>query len=67
MRTNIDIPEDLIEEVRRGYGVETKRAAVVLALEEAVTRQRRQRLVNESVGIGWDGDLDALRKGWSAA
>lgn len=65
MRTSIDIPEELIEEVRLGYGVETKRAAVVRALEEAAARQRRQRLVDASFGIGWDSDLDVLREGWS--
>ena len=60
MRTNIDIDESLITSFMEISGARTKREAVQLALEEAF-RRRRQLAVLDHAGIGWDGDLDAMR------
>jgi Arc/MetJ family transcription regulator len=65
MRTNIDIPKELIAEAQEALGVDTKRAAVLQALEKVIVQYRRERAIRESVGIGWDGDLDEMRRDWS--
>ena len=59
-RTNIVIDEALMEEARIGFGVKTKREAVELALRQAV-RLKRQEGLRSLRGIGWEGDLDAMR------
>jgi len=60
-RTNIDIDDELVAEVMKRYDLPTKRAAVDLALRRLVgpVMTRKEMLAME--GIGWDGDLDALR------
>lgn len=60
-RTNIDIDDELVAEVMRRYDLPTKRAAVDLALRRLVgTRMTREEMLAMQ-GIGWDGDLDAMR------
>ncbi len=61
MRTNIDIPEELLAEAQVAFEADSKRSAVIRALEEGVRRYRQRKAVEESAGIGWDGDLDAMR------
>jgi Arc/MetJ family transcription regulator len=61
-RTNIDIDDELIERAMRTFGLRTKREAVHLALERLVgggPMSVEEQLDTE--GIGWDGDLDAMR------
>lgn len=60
-RTNIDIDDELVAEVMKRYDLPTKRAAVDLALRRLVgpVMTREEMLAME--GIGWHGDLDALR------
>ncbi len=56
MRTNIDIDDDLIAEAMAATGLATKKATV----EEAL---RRLDALADMAGLGWDGDLDAMREG----
>ena len=60
-RTNIDIDDELVDKAMRMYRLESKRAAVDLALRrlvgEAMTRE--EALAME--GTGWSGDLDEMR------
>jgi Arc/MetJ family transcription regulator len=61
-RTNIDIDDELIERAMRTFGLRTKREAVQLALERLVgggPMTLEEQLAME--GVGWDGDLDAMR------
>ncbi|MBN4047582.1 type II toxin-antitoxin system VapB family antitoxin [Acidimicrobiaceae bacterium AH-315-P05] len=61
-RTNIDIDDELVERVMRAFGLGTKRMAVQLALERLLgggPMNVEEQLQME--GIGWDGDLDAMR------
>lgn len=61
-RTNIDIDEDLIGRAMRTFGLRSKREAVHLALERLLgggPMSIKEQLDME--GIGWDGDLDAMR------
>jgi Arc/MetJ family transcription regulator len=63
-RTNIVIDDELIARVMRLYGLRTKREAVDFALRRLVGdgTSPHQSLL-ELEGIGWDGDLDELRRG----
>lgn len=63
MRTNIDINDDVLQEVRRLTGAKTKREAVDLALRELVARYRRLGLVRLKGKVRWEGDLEVSRKG----
>lgn len=62
-RTNIELDDELIAEVMRRFGVTTKREAVHLALQRAVGVPANADAVRDLAGIGWDGDLDAMRSG----
>ena len=60
-RTNIDIDNELITRVMRRYRVGTKREAVELALRRAAGDPATREELLELQGMGWDGDLDAMR------
>ena len=63
-RTNIDLPDDLVERAMRMYHLKTKREAIALALQRLVGEPmtRDEQLAME--GSGFDLDLDELRPGW---
>ena len=63
MRTNIEIDDTLIEEAMRATGQTTKRATVEEALRRVVTNDRRRRAIADTAGLGWEGDLQAMRTG----
>ena len=47
-------------------GQTTKRATVEEALRRVVRMHRQKRALQRWKGIGWEGDLDAMRRDWSA-
>ena len=61
MRTNIVIDDQLMKEAMELSGLKTKRQVVEQALRTFV-RLKRQEDILELRGIGWDGDLDAMRR-----
>lgn len=61
-RTNIELDDELVAEVMRRHGVRTKREAVDLALRRLVGEPLDAEFLSSLRGIGWDGDLDALRE-----
>lgn len=61
-RTNIDIDDDLIAEAMRKYGVKTKKDAVDLALRRLVGPKLTKEIFESVRGIGWEGDLDEMRR-----
>lgn len=63
MRTNIEIDDEVLAEVRRLTGVRTKREAVDLALRELVARYRRAEILTLRGKVRWEGDLTASRLG----
>ena len=63
MRTNIDIDDDLLAEAMAATGLETKKATVEEALRRLVHRHRRQVAFADMAGLGWEGDLAAMREG----
>jgi Arc/MetJ family transcription regulator len=65
VRTNIEIDDDLFADAMRAAGSSTKRATVDEALRTVVRLFRQKKAIEELRGIGWEGDLDAMREGWS--
>lgn len=62
MRTNIEIDDDLLREAMAASGLSTKRATAEEALRQLLASHRRREALRGSAGIGWDGDLDAMRR-----
>jgi Arc/MetJ family transcription regulator len=60
-RTNIEIDDELVERAMRLYRLESKRAAVQLALERLVGEPMTTDEMLAMEGTGWEGDLDELR------
>ena len=63
MRTNIDLDDELIAEAMELGGLTTKKAAVDQALRDFVAHHSRKKALEELKGLGWYGDLDAMREG----
>ena len=60
-RTNIDLDDELVERAMRMYRLESKRAAVQLALERLVGERMTKEEMLAMEGSGWGGDLDEMR------
>lgn len=61
-RTNIELDDQLVERAMEQFGLRTKREVVQLALERLVgggPMSVAEQL--ETEGLGWDGDLEAMR------
>jgi Arc/MetJ family transcription regulator len=65
-RTNIDIDDDLVALVMRRHGLRTKREAVDLALRRLAGPRLTSEFLASLEGIGWDGDLDEMRRATGA-
>jgi Arc/MetJ family transcription regulator len=55
--TSIDIPDQLLAEAQRLTGQKTKRATVILSLEEAVRRRRQRIAVEDMAAMEFLGDM----------
>jgi Arc/MetJ family transcription regulator len=60
-RTNIEIDDRLVSEAMRRFGLKTKREAVDFALRRLVGTPITKDFLLSLEGIGWEGDLDAMR------
>lgn len=60
-RTNIDIDEALVTEVMHRFRLKTKREAVNFALRHAAGSTATTAGLLGLEGIGWEGDLEAMR------
>ena len=65
MRTNIELDDELVAEAMAATGLPTKRATVEQALRVLVLQHRRKTALANLTGLGWEGDLDAVREGGS--
>ena len=63
MRTNIELDDELVAEAMAMTGLPTKRATVEEALRVLVLQHRRKTALANLAGLGWEGDLDAMREG----
>ncbi|WP_448638423.1 type II toxin-antitoxin system VapB family antitoxin [Geodermatophilus sp. URMC 63] len=62
-RTNIDIDDDLVGRAMRRYGLRTEKDAIDFALRQVSAAPMTPREMHAIRGSGWDGDLDAIRRG----
>jgi Arc/MetJ family transcription regulator len=65
MRTNIEIDDDILREVRQVTGIKTNREAVDLALRELVARYGRVEVLPLRGEVRWEGDLEKSQQGGS--
>ena len=63
MRTNVDIDDELMAKAMAATGLTTKKATVEEALRRLVRQRERADAVAAMRGLGWDGDLTAMREG----
>lgn len=63
MRTNIEIDDELLSQAMRATGLSTKRATVEEGLRLLVRLRRQAKALASLKGLGWDGDLDDMRRG----
>lgn len=63
MRTVVEIDRALLDEALKETGIGSDREAVEEALRLLLARARRMAAFEAMRGIGWDGDLDAMREG----
>lgn len=63
MRTNIDIDDDLLAIAMAATGLPTKKATVEEALRRLVRQHHQRQAIQDMAGLGWEGDLDAMRAG----
>ncbi|WP_419808006.1 type II toxin-antitoxin system VapB family antitoxin [Sphingomonas sp.] len=61
MRTNIEIDDQIIAEVMTRSGRSTKREAVDFTMRRYLQIERQKEAVEGLRGLGWDGDLEAMR------
>lgn len=62
MRTNIDIDDRLMSQAMKAAGLKTKRATVEEGLRQLIRLRNRAEALRQLKGIGWEGDLDAMRR-----
>ena len=63
MRINVEIDDQLLAEAMAATGQPTKRATVEAALRSVIRLRDQAAAIERLKGIGWDGDLDAMRGG----
>lgn len=64
MRTNIEIDDKLLRQAMKATGQTTKRATVEEALRRVVKLHQQRLALKRLKGIGWEGDLEAMRRDW---
>jgi Arc/MetJ family transcription regulator len=62
MRTNIEIDDQLLSRAMTATGLVTKRATVEEGLRLLVQVREQAEAFANLKGLGWDGDLDAMRQ-----
>lgn len=62
MRTTLDLPEDLVNEVKAILGFKSKTDTIVFALNEIVRRAKRRKLIAMFGKVKIDIDLDKSRR-----
>lgn len=64
MRTNIDIDDELLEATMKLSGKKTKKSAIEEAMREYTRTELLRAAIERMRGMGWEGDLDQMRKDW---
>lgn len=59
-RTNVVVDDRLVAKVKKLYGLKTTREAIDFALRAVASTKSRKSMLDLE-GMGWDGDLEAMR------
>lgn len=62
LRTNIELDEALVKEAMKLTGKKTKKEVVNYALQELVSKKKRQKLLELAGKVKWEGNLAQMRK-----
>ncbi len=62
VRTNIEIDDELLAEAMAATGLPTKRATVEEGLRLLVRVKKQVKALADIKGLGWEGDLDQMRR-----
>jgi Arc/MetJ family transcription regulator len=62
MRTNIEIDDSLLQQAMEIVKASTKKETVEAALRLTVQLHQQEQALKKLWGIGWDGDLAAMRE-----
>ena len=62
MRTNIEIDDELLSRAMAAAGLSTKRATVEEGLRLLVRVRKQAGALADIKGLGWEGDLDKMRR-----
>lgn len=62
MRTTIDLPEPLLDEVQAVTRASTRREALVIALEDYLRRQKLRAVISAAGDLDLELDVRALRE-----
>jgi Arc/MetJ family transcription regulator len=62
MRTNIELDDALMAAAKEATGLPPKKAIVEQSLRDLVLRYRQKKAIESLTGLGWEGDLQALRR-----
>jgi Arc/MetJ family transcription regulator len=63
LRTNIDIDDELMTQAMAVTGLPTTKATVEEGLRLLLRIDEQKKALVELRGMGWEGDLDAMREG----
>ncbi|GGE08889.1 antitoxin VapB [Aureimonas endophytica] len=63
MGVNVVIDDALLAEAVEMAGLDSDSATVEQALRLLIENNRRRRAIESLRGLGWEGDLDAMREG----
>jgi Arc/MetJ family transcription regulator len=64
LRTNIDIDDELLAQAMKVTGEKTKKGTIEAALRAIVRDEELRQAILDMSGMGWEGDLDEMRRGW---
>jgi len=61
MQTTIDLDDTLVEQAMVVTGQRTRKAVIEEALRRLIRAQEQKQAIEDLRGLGWEGDLDAMR------
>ncbi|GLQ37665.1 hypothetical protein GCM10007908_12850 [Rhizobium albus] len=59
---NIEIDDALLADAMEALGTSTEKLAVEEALRRAVQSYRTRKAIEETAGLGWEGNLQEMRE-----
>ena len=65
MQIQVTVDDELVAETMAAAGLPSQEATIETALRNLLRHSKLRQAVEDLRGTGWDGDLDAMREGWS--